>query len=60
MNKPIEPSEAALNALIAEQMANLPPWWENCEQHQGRGKTRRDYHKDRRRKVLVRDKRKTT
>lgn len=22
-----EPTEAELNALIAEQMANLPPWW---------------------------------
>jgi hypothetical protein len=38
-----EPTEAELDALIAEQMANLPEWWddEKC-----RGRDRRDFLSD--------------
>lgn len=25
--RPHEPTEAELDVMIAEQMANLPPWW---------------------------------
>lgn len=33
-----EPTEAELEAMIAEQMANLPPWWdaERCKAREGR------------------------
>lgn len=30
-----EPTEEELEATIAEQMKNLPPWWESARVHDG-------------------------